>query len=237
MNRQRKGFAVLDGKPNTEEQRRQAIEAELRALPEMEAPPSSWAAVRKRLDSGERFRVRAVAGWKGDLTRRIFGKRRLLRPAFAAGVALAAAIAAVLLVDEKAAPLPQQIAGEGSQGGRLPTAGDVPQQAFGARSPEGATTAWMERSRQAETRRRALPIVERGRLAAAQELDLPGLEARRLLAARIASVDASLNRLATVDSADPEARARLWRERAELMDTLVRAEQVQREALVRRAVY
>ena len=71
----------------------------------------------------------------------------------------------------------------------------------------------------------------------ARGMEAQGMEARRLLAARIASVDASLNRLATVGAAEPAAQERLWRERVELMDTLMRAEQVQREEFIRRAVY
>ena len=217
MNRQRTGFAVLDGKPKTAEQRRHAIEAELRALPELEAPGPAWSAIEERLEAGKHPPRRVGAGRGGYLDHRKFEKQRFLRPALAAGIAVASLIGAALLVDEDAAPLPQQVAG--------------------VASPEGEMVALMERSRLAETRRRTLPVLEGARLAAAGGVEVSRMEARRLLAARIASVDASLNRLATVETADPAARERLWRERAELMDTLMRAEQVQREAFIRRAVY
>ena len=194
MNRQRTGFAVLEGRPQTPEQRRQAIEAELRALPELEAPATIWQAIEKRLDAAGR-------------PERPFPKRAL-----AAGAAAAALTAVVILFDRNPAPAPHQVAG--------------------AVAPEALVAELMERSRLAETRRRTLPVMEGARVASVQ-----GMEARRLLSARIASVDASLNRLDTVGPADPVERERLWRERVELMDTLMRAEQVQREEFIRLAVH
>lgn len=194
MNRQRTGFAVLDGKPKTPEQRQQAIEAELRALPELEAPGAVWQAIEQRLDAARR------------------PERPYFRRALAAGFAAAALTAGALLFYGSPVPAPQQLANA------------VPS--------EAEVAALMERSRLVETRRRILPRTGGARLAAVREF-----EARRLLAARIASVDASLNRLATVGPQDPVAHERLWRERVELMDTLMRAEQVQREELIRRAVY
>ena len=233
MNRQRKGLAVLEGRPNTPEQRRRAIEAELRALPELEAPAMVWAEVNKRIDDR--------------------GRRQppFLKRAFAAGgiAAAAAALSAVALlsgsnsgpVDGLPEPSAPRVAG--------PMAPEV--------APERLVGELMERSRLAETRRRSMPVFEGARLAAApgseargatapestaqdsitQGAWLQGTDARRLLAARIAVVDASLNRLATVGPADPAAQERLWRERVELMDTLMRAEQVQRQNFIRRAVY
>ena len=194
MNRQRTGFAVLEGKPQTPEQRRQAIEAELRALPELEAPGTIWQAIEKRLDAAGR------------------PERPFLKRALAAGVAAAALAAVVLLFDRNPAPAPHPVAG--------------------AVAPEELVAELMERSRLAETRRRTLPVMEGARVASVQ-----GMEARRLLSARIASVDASLIRLDTVGPADAVERERLWSERVELMDTLMRAEQVQREEFIRRAVY
>ena len=233
MNRQRTELAVLEGRPNTPEQRQRAIEAELRALPELEAPATVWAQVEKRIDARGRQ------------------QRPYLKRTFAAGgiAAAAAALAAVAFLSDRnpgavegiPEPSAPQVAG--------PTAPAV--------SPDRLVGELMERSRLAENRRRSLPVFEGARLAAAvvaeargptapesaaqdsitQGAWLQGTDARRLLAARIAAVDASLNRLATVGPADPAAQERLWRERVELMDTLMRAEQVQRENFIRRAVY
>lgn len=194
MSRQQRGCAVSEDTPGTREQRRRAIEAELRALPELEAPGTLWRSVEKRLDRSGR------------------PQRRFFRPAFAAGAAAAALAAVVLLTGRDPAPAPHGVP-------------DAP-------ATEPLVAELMERSRLAETRRRTLPIIDAKRLPAVQ-----GMEARRLLAERIAAVDASLNRLATNGPAEPMERERLWRERVELMDTLVRAEQVQREELIRRAVY
>ena len=187
-----------EGIPNTPEQRWHAIEAELRALPELEAPGTVWQSIEKRLGEADR------------------PQRRFYRPAFAAGAAAAALAAVILVTDRHPAPLTNQPAG--------------------VQSPEQLVAELMERSRLAETRRRTMPLIEDARLAGEREA-MQGLEARRLLAARIAAVDASLNRLAGNGLVDPVERERLWRERAELMDTLMRAEQVQREAFIRRAVY
>lgn len=204
MTRQQAGFAVLDGKPKTPEQRRQAIETELKALPELEAPPEVWRMIEKRLHR-EHHSHRSIP-WR----------------ALAAGVFVAALAVTALQIDRGSAPAQQQVTG---------TAASHPAVADAVLS-EPAVAAWMERSRLAESRRRTLPGMPGVQLADGQ-----GLEARRLLAARIASVDESLNRLVTVEPVDLAARERLWRERAELMDTLVRAEQIQREDLIRRAVY
>ena len=210
MNRQQTGFAVLDGRPKTPEQRRQAIEAELKALPELEAPRTIWQALEKRLDARDR------------------PQRPVLKRALAAGAAAAVLSAAVLLSDRNSAPFDRNDA---------PAAHQVAGAMAPAVVPEVLVAELMERSRLAETRRRALPAVDDTRLAAAQGAWAQGMEAKRLLAARIASVDTSLNRLATLVPADPAAQERLWRERVELMDTLMRAEQVQREEFIRRAVY
>lgn len=191
----RRPFAVLEGRPATPEERREAIEAELRALPELEAPREVWRVVEERLGAAER-------------------ERPYLWRALAATVAAASLTAVVLLYGRDWGPAPHEAA---------PAA--VPADGV-------SVAAFMERSRLAETRRRGLPVVRGGTMS-----PLPGVEARRLLAARIASVDASLNRLAGTAADDPGARERLWRERAELMDTLARAEQVQREALIRYAVH
>lgn len=228
MNRQRTGHAVLDGRPKTPEQRRRAIESELRALPELEAPATVWAEVEKRVHARGRR------------------QRAFLKRAFAAG-GIAAAAAALSIVaflsDGVLGPvdnIPEPAVPQLANPGALATA------------PERLLGELMERSRLAETRRRSLPASEGARLAAALGAEAPGSaapassaqgtwlqgsEARRLLAARIASVDASLNRLAAAGPADPAAQERLWRERVELMDTLMRAEQVQREEFIRRAVY
>ena len=198
MTRQRTGFAVLDDKPKTQERRQRAVQAELRALPELEAPGTVWRTIEKRLDSVHRPQ-RWHAGY-----------------GLAAGAAAAALIAAILLIDRNPAPAPQRVAG--------------------AAAPEALVAELMERSRLAESRRRALPAM----LPEIEDVwvaPVPGIEARRLLAARIAAVDASLNRLAAAPPADAAERERLWRERAELMDTLMRAEQVQREDYFRRAVH
>ena len=228
MNRQRSGLAVLERKPRTPEQRRQAIEAELRALPELEAPATGWAKIEKR--------VRARGRWQGP-----FRKRAYAAGGFAA--AAAALALAAFVSDRNAGPmvrLPE------------PAAPQVADSKAPSVSPERLVDWWMERSRLSETRRRSLPALEGARLAAAlgappptstapdlaiRGAFLPGMEARRLLTARIASVDASLNRLSTEAPADRAAQERLWRERVELMDTLMRAEQLQREAFIRRAVY
>ena len=228
MNRQRTESAVLEGTPRTPEQRRHAIEAELRALPELEAPATIWPAVERRLDARNRR------------------QRSFLKPAFAAGGAAAAAAAlwvVAFLSDGNSGPVD-----------RIP--GAEPHQMADSMAhpvaPEQLVAELMERSRMAEARRRSLPVFEGARLAAAPGTEAPGataqgstaqgswvqgIEARRLLAARIAAVDASLNRLATIGPPDPGAQERLWRERVELMDTLMRAEQVQREGFIRRAVY
>ena len=181
--------------PSTPEQRRRAIEAELRALPELEAPGTLWRSVESRLDEMGRPR------------------RRFFRPAFAAAATVAALAAAVLLTERNSEPAPHPVAD--------------------AAGPEALVAELMQRSRLAETRRRTLPMIGEP----PQVASVGGTEARRLLAARIAAVDASLNRLATAGPADPAERERLWRERAELMDTLMRAEQVQREEYFRRAVF
>ncbi|MDE0002043.1 MAG: hypothetical protein OXQ29_05075 [Rhodospirillaceae bacterium] len=223
MNRQRTGLAVLDGRPKTPEQRRRAIEAELRALPELEAPATVWAKIEKRIDA------------RGE------PQRPFLKRALAAGsVAAAAAALSVVafLSDRNVGPVDRN---------SEPAAPRVAGSQAPAATPERLVGELMERSRLAETRRRALPALEGVRLAAAVQAQAPesslqgawlqGTEARRLLAARIASVDASLNRLAASGPADPAAQERLWRERVELMDTLMRAEQVQREEFIRRAVH
>ena len=228
MNRQRTGLAVLEGRPNTPEQRQRAIEAELRALPELEAPATVWAQVEKRIDARGRQ------------------QRPYLKRAFAAGgiAAAAAALAAVAFLSDRN---PGAVDGIPE-----PSAPQVVGPMAPAVSPDRLVGELMERSRLAENRRRSMPVFEGARLAAApgseargstapdsitQGAWLQGTDARRLLAARIAAVDASLNRLAMVGPADPAAQERLWRERVELMDTLIRAEQVQRDNFIRRAVY
>ena len=270
MIRPQKGSAVREGALKTPEQRRRAIEAELRALPELAAPETSWQSIEQRLAgirhqlpaadaealdprgrrpdnlsstpapaSGARDHARRRDSWpsknklsgsgsRGHTGRRLDAPatkagegrrlddarppyRRFLPPALAAGVAAALALT-LLLIERGPAEDPLEVAG--------PTPG------------ESLVAELMERSRRAETRRRTLPVVVGAGVAPVQ-----ALEARRLLTARIAAVDASLDQLAAAGPADPAARARLWRERAELMDTLLRTEQVQREEYFRRAVF
>ena len=239
MNRRRTGFAVFEGKPKTAEQQRQAIESELRALPELEAPGTIWQAIEQRLDAGDRR------------------QRRFLKRAFAAGAVAAALSAVILLSLRNPAPAPHQVAGaavpeelmaELIERSRLAESRRRSLQLF-----EGARLAAVQRAVSPGAvghGAAARGVAARGanaQEAGAQEtgawgmeargMEAQGMEARRLLAARIASVDASLNRLATVGAAEPAAQERLWRERVELMDTLMRAEQVQREEFIRRAVY
>ena len=218
MNRQRTELSVLEGRPKTPEQRRQAIEAELQALPELEAPATVWAEIAERVDARSRR------------------PRRLLQRACAAGgvAAAAAALAVVFFLPDGNPGLTDGVAG--------PAAPRVAHSKPPAVPSGELVGELMNRSRLAETRRRFLPVFEAAPLAEAAESIAQGTwpqgtEARRLLAARIAAVDASLNRLTTAGLADPSVQERLWRERAELMGTLMRAEQVQREDYFRRAVY
>ena len=90
----------------------------------------------------------------------------------------------------------------------------------------------MQESLAIESQRRELPVMVLPAGFGATEAD-----ARTILAGRIATVDRSLNELAAADRVDPAVREALWRERVELMSALMRAEQLQREEFIRRAVY
>ena len=92
--------------------------------------------------------------------------------------------------------------------------------------------ALMQESLAIESQRRELPVMVLPAGFGATEAD-----ARTILAGRIATVDRSLNELAAADRVDPAVREALWRERVELMSALMRAEQLQREEFIRRAVY
>ncbi len=193
MTRQTTPFAVLDGKPESREARQRAIEAELEALPDLEAPSALWDGIERRV--------------RGQNARR----ERRVRTAWQA---LAASVAAVSLASVVWLFQPEPSA---------PTVATA--------SAPVNVGALVEASQALENQRRELPV-----------MDLPGFgateaDARTILAGRIATVDRSLNDLAAADRIDPVVREALWRERVELMNALMRAEQLQREEFIRRAVY
>lgn len=192
MTRQTTPFAVLDGKPEGRKARQRAIEAELKALPDLEAPSELWDGIERRV--------------RGQNARR----ERRVRTAWQA---LAASVAAVSLASVVWLFQPE------------PPARAV------ASAPVNVG-ALMEESRAIESQRRELPVMVLPAGFGATETD-----ARTILAGRIATVDRSLNALAAADRMDPAVREALWRERVELMNALMRAEQLQREEFIRRAVY
>ena len=194
MTRQTAPFAVLDGKPEGREARQRAIEAELEALPDMEAPSALWDGIERRV--------------RGQNARR----ERRVRTAWQA---LAASVAAVSLASVVWLFQPE------------PTSPTV-----AAASAPVNVGALVEASQALESQRRELPVMDLPAGFGASETD-----ARTILAGRIATVDRSLNDLATADRFDPVVREALWRERVELMNALMRAEQLQREEFIRRAVY
>ena len=194
MTRQTAPFAVLDGKPEGREARQRAIEAELAALPDLEAPSALWDGIERRV--------------RGQNARR----ERRVRTAWQA---LAASVAAVSLASVVWLFQPEP---------STPTAA--------AASTPVNVGALVEASQAVESQRRELPVMDLPAGIGASETD-----ARTILAGRIATVDRSLNDLATADRFDPVVREALWRERVELMNALMRAEQLQREEFIRRAVY
>ena len=194
MTRQPTPFAVLDGKPQGREARQRAIEAELEALPDLEAPSELWDGIERRV--------------RGQNARR----ERRVRTAWQA---LAASVAAVSLASVVWLFQPEPSS---------PTVAAAP-------APVNVG-ALMEASRAIESQRRELPVMVLPVGFGATEAD-----ARTILAGRIATVDRSLNELAAADRIDPTVREALWRERVELMNALMRAEQLQREEFIRRAVY
>ena len=194
MTRQPTPFAVLDGKPEGHEARQRAIEAELEALPDLEAPSELWDGIERRV--------------RGQNARR----ERRVRTAWQA---LAASVAAVSLVSVVWLFQPEPSS---------PTVAAAP-------APVNVG-ALMEASRAIESQRRELPVMVPPAGFGATEAD-----ARTILAGRIATVDRSLNELAAAERIDPMVREALWRERVELMNALMRAEQLQREEFIRRAVY
>ena len=194
MTRQPTPFAVLDGKPRGPDARQRAIEAELEALPDLEAPSELWHGIERRV--------------RGQNARR----ERRTRMAWQA---LAASVAAVSLASVVWLFQPE------------PSAPTV-----AATLAPVNVGVLMEASRAIESQRRELPVMVLPAGFGATEAD-----ARTILAGRIATVDRSLNELAAADRIDPAVRAALWRERVELMNALMRAEQLQREEFIRRAVY
>ena len=194
MTRQTAPFAVLDGKPEGREARQRAIEAELEALPDLEAPSALWDGIERRV--------------RGQNARR----ERRVRTAWQA---LAASVAAVSLASVVWLFQPE------------PTSPTV-----AAASAPVNVGALVEASQALESQRRELPVMDLPAGFGASETD-----ARTILAGRISTVDRSLNDLATADRFDPVVREALWRERVELMNALMRAEQLQREEFIRRAVY
>ena len=193
MTRQPTPFAVLDGKPEDREARQRAIEAELEALPDLQAPSELWRGIEQRVRGPNARRERRVrTAWQ----------------------ALAASVAAVSLASVVWLFQPEPSA-----------------PAMAASAPVNVGTL-MEASRAIESQRRELPVMVLPAGFGAIEAD-----ARSILAGRIATVDRSLNELAAANRIDPAVREALWRERVELMNALVRAEQLQREEFIRRAVY
>ncbi|MYB39062.1 MAG: hypothetical protein F4Y26_17090 [Gammaproteobacteria bacterium] len=194
MTRQTTPFAVLDGKPEGREARQRAIEAELKALPDLEAPSELWDGIEQRVRGQNARRERRVrTAWQ----------------ALAASVAAVSLASVVWLFQPE--PSPPAVAS--------------------ASAPVNVGTL-MEASRAIESQRRELPVMVLPAGFGATETD-----ARTILAGRIATVDRSLNELAAVDRIDPTVREALWRERVELMNALMRAEQLQREEFILRAVY
>ena len=194
MIRQPTPFAVLDGKPEGRAARERAIEAELEALPDLEAPSKLWDGIERRA--------------RGQNARR----ERRLRTAWQA---LAASVAAVSLASVVWLFQPE-----------------TPSPTVAAASAPVNVGALMQESLAIESQRRELPVMVLPAGFGATEAD-----ARTILAGRIATVDRSLNELAAADRVDPAVREALWRERVELMSALMRAEQLQREEFIRRAVY
>ena len=195
MTRQRPTpFAVLDGKPQGPEARQCAIEAELEALPDLEAPSQLWDGIERRVRGQNMRRER---------------RTRIAWQALAAGVA-AVSLASVVFLFQPEPSSP----------------------AVAAASAPVNVGALMAESRAIESQRRELPVMVLPAGFGASEAD-----ARTILAGRIAVVDRSLNELAAAGRIDPTRREALWRERVELMNALMRAEQLQRDEFIRRAVY
>ena len=194
MTRQPTPFAVLDGKPQGPEARQRAIEAELEALPDLEAPSDLWNGIERRV--------------RGQNLRREH-RTRIAWQALAASVAAASLASVVWLFQPE------------------PTAPTV-----AATSAPVNVGALMAESRAIESQRRELPVMVLPAGFGTNEAD-----ARTILAGRIATVDRSLNELAAAERIDPARREALWRERVELMNALMRAEQLQRDEFIRRAVY
>ncbi len=192
MTRQQRPFAVLDGMPGDTGARQRAIGAELRALPDLEAPADLWQGIEQRV--------------RAESAPREGGSRTAWR-ALAAGVAALSLTAVVLLFD----PEP-----------------DAPAVASVAAPVQVGTL--MEHSRRIETERRALPVMPAA--ASVRQAD-----ARAILTHRVALVDQALNDLAAQERVDPARREALWRERVELMNALVQAEQLERNEFIRTAVY
>lgn len=190
MTRQRP-FAVLDGKPGGTGERQRAIEAELRALPDLAAPAELWQGIEQRVQAENARQVHSRTKWQ----------------ALAAGMAAVSLTAVVLLLK----PEP-----------------DAPQVAAVAAPAQVGTL--MEHSRRIENERRALPVMP---VAAS----VGPADARTILTQRVALVDQALNSLAAQGRVDPAMRQALWRERVELMNALLQAEQLEQSEFIRRAVY
>ena len=184
-------LAVLDGKPGDTGERQRAVEAELRALPDLEAPAELWQGIEKRVRAESVRKVHSRTAWQ----------------ALAAGLAAVSLAAVVLLLK----PEP-----------------NAPQVASVAAPVQVGTL--MEHSRRIESARHALPVMP---VAAS----LRPADARTILTQRVALVDQALNNLATQDQINPAHREALWRERVELMNALIQAEQLEQREFIRRAVY
>lgn len=186
-----KPFAVLEGKPGDTGERQRAIEAELRELPDLEAPAELWQGIERRVQAESVRKVRSQTRWQ----------------ALAAGMAAVSLTAVVLLLKPEA---------------------NAPQVASVAAPVQ--VGALMEHSRRIENERRALPVMP---VAAS----VRPADARTILTQRVALVDQALNNLAAQGRIDPALREALWRERVELMNALIQAEQLEQSEFIRRAVY
>ena len=183
------------------------IQRELRDLPALNPPADVWARIQTELDAADDTK-----------------KSRSAVPAKYARLALAASVAMVTTmgvfftfnssVDEDGL--------------------DLPRSPFVVNEVPSAEIAHLlERSRNAERRRRSVPTGVR----LVADRALPDAYAPRILRTRIADVDATMNRLAMSGALTLEERERLLRRRVELMESLVRIEQERLKASLQQVTY
>lgn len=190
------------------------IQQALQALPDQAPPEGTWDQIQERLAAGPPAVQPLVAGAAGPGS----ASWQLRYPvATAAGVFFAAVLVSLLW-------LPRL--GMETDGG--PATGPAPMLADTAPAqPSGSqTTGSMSSGEMADLIDRSQRLEAVARLPVARAID--GQErSRQALLYRIADLDAQLNSLIEEEAMDPALKEKLWRQRVDLLETLVAVQQAQ----------